>query len=283
MTDIKIYQTFYDKRHHSHLDEEFVALDVRDNPRPEHREIELLRQIYDSREFESVDYIGLVSYKFSMKTRLTGRDFKKFIRSNPGYDVYFITPFPQNAYFSYNVWEQGEFWHPGLNGLADKLFSAANLPYSVATTGRNTLSTLLFSNFWVGNSLFWEQFGETVEAMLSAIDGMELSDKNKYYCNTFHAGSDCEMFPFIFERLVSTMLKHEPDISFLPYPYTIDNVLDRCDSDSERAVIQTMKCIIDGWDESGEYTKDKRVIFSMLNQQVNMYSKLFWDNHNYPY
>jgi len=280
--DIKIYQTFYDKKHYSYLDEEFVALDVKGNPRPEHREVELLRQIYDNREFEVVDYLGLVSYKFGMKTRLTGVDFKSFINANPGYDVYFITPFPQSAYFSYNVWEQGEFWHPGLKELADKLFVAAGVPYSVASTGRNTLSTLLFSNFWVGNSRFWGKFGEVIKAMISAIDDMQLSEKNKYYSHTFHAGSNCEMFPFIFERLVSTMLKHDPDIKFLSYSYTTEDLLESCDSESERIIIQTMKCIIDGWDEGGEQG-DQRAIFSVFNQQVNMYSKLFWDHHHYPY
>ncbi len=31
---------------------------------------------------------------------------------NPGYDVYFINPFPHLAYLSYNVWEQGEVLAP---------------------------------------------------------------------------------------------------------------------------------------------------------------------------
>ena len=73
----------------------------------------------------------------SEKTGKTGREFIDFIQANPGYDVYFINPFPQNAYYTYNVWVHGDYCHPGLMALAHRLFYLAGIPFNITGMGRN--------------------------------------------------------------------------------------------------------------------------------------------------
>jgi DNA-binding response OmpR family regulator len=55
--------------------------------------------------------------------------FKIFFIAIPGYDVYFINPHPQLAYFYYNCWEQGEYWHEGLKKLSAKILKELNILY----------------------------------------------------------------------------------------------------------------------------------------------------------
>ena len=101
MKHISIYQNYYQPSQLVRLDPAFLPHDGTDNPSPELKEIALFRRVQRMGLFERGDEIvGIVSHKFSRKTGIAGDAFKCFIRDNPGFDVYFINPFPQNAYFS---------------------------------------------------------------------------------------------------------------------------------------------------------------------------------------
>ncbi len=220
--NIKIYQTYYLKEHLDNLEPEFTPLDVSNNPVNDHYEIEYLKDIFLSEEFKKHSYTGLLSWKFNQKTNLHAKEVFEFIDRNPGYDLYILSPYPHIADNHYNVWEQGDLNHPGLSTAADELFRAAELPFRTSSTGRNDLDSMSWCNYWVGNSTFWNIYGEILQKLLTAIAAMPEDEASRYYDTTTYFGiKNTPMFPFIFERIISTMLKHSPSFSYISYHDTL--------------------------------------------------------------
>ena len=120
---MRIYQNYYADGQDATLDPDFVANDGRRNANTHYREVGLFVRMYHAGLHRSADYTGIVPPKFGEKTGKTGREFIDFIQSNPGYDAYFINPFPQNSYYTYNVWVHGDYCHPGLMALAPAVLS----------------------------------------------------------------------------------------------------------------------------------------------------------------
>ena len=156
MTEITIYQNYITEEDRQMLDPSFVPFDWRHNPTPELYEIAIFFDFFKSGRYKETDYVGVVSKKFFDKTKISGAKFIEFIRNNPGKDVYFINPFPQHAYFSFNVWQIGEIYHKGISSATQHLFNRANIPVKIDQLGRNNHNTLLYCNYWVGNTrLIW--------------------------------------------------------------------------------------------------------------------------------
>ncbi|MYM62863.1 hypothetical protein [Pseudomaricurvus sp. HS19] len=215
---IKIYQTYYLNEHQDFLDPKFHPLDVSNNPKNEHYEIEYLKSFFLSQEFLTADYLGLVSWKLADKTRLTANEIFQFVQNSPGKDLYIFSKYPHIAKQDFNVWTHGEQRHPGICALADNLFEKAALPFRTSTTGRNDIDSLSWCNFWVGNAKFWSYYGEVLIKLLKTIDHMPEDERQKYYDSTLHYGEyKTPMFPFIFERLISTILKHNPNFSHITF------------------------------------------------------------------
>ena len=145
---VSVFQIEYSDDVVGEFDSAFIRYDCRDNPEPEKREIAHMLRFYDEGAWrsEGADYFGLVSPKFSGKAGISGKTFVDWVNVNPGYDVYFVNPFPQLSYQYFNVWTQGEAWHPGLSDLANALFVAAGFPFRVENLPRNTARSLLYSN-----------------------------------------------------------------------------------------------------------------------------------------
>lgn len=74
----------------------------------------LLQSIFNQLDQLQSDYVGLFSLKFSKKSLLEAKDVMSHIQNNPGYDVYLFNPYPQEDFMFYNIWDHGEFSHPGI-------------------------------------------------------------------------------------------------------------------------------------------------------------------------
>src|SRR5687768_6265192 len=116
MTRILIKQIHYRADQRSELDPAFEPFDNSRPAMPGRFETGVFISEFPHIDFDQVDYVGYLSWKFNQKTHLSGRRFIEFIKANPGYDVYFINPFPEAEVFR-SVWEQGEVFHPGLHTL----------------------------------------------------------------------------------------------------------------------------------------------------------------------
>jgi hypothetical protein len=254
--DIKVYQNFHQDGQWKELDPAFLPHDWTKNEFPEYRETGVFLDFYRSKRYLDAGYTGIVSPKFGEKTRISGGKFIEFIERNPGFDVYFINPFPQFAYWEYNVWTQGEHGHPGIIPLTQKLFDEVGYPIRIADLGRNDHNTLLYCNYWVGNAKFWQAYMSFIVPLFDHITA-ELSEteRKKYFALTRHE-NPTPMFPFIFERLFSTMMMSGSEIRGCPHRHTRDEVMLACSDEVERDVVTLFGDLIDEWDKHPAAIRD---------------------------
>jgi hypothetical protein len=280
---IKIFQNYYSDSQRSELDSAFIPHNWVGNPHPQYREIALFLHFYETGRYQEAEYVGIVSQKFGRKTRISGRKVLQFIERNPGFDVYFVNPFPQNSYHSFNVWEHGNAYHPGITDLAQRLLDAACEPISIADFGRNDRETLLYCNFWVGNEKFWKKYMEFIIPLFKCITcDMSEEKRKKYFENSSHF-QPVPIFPFIFERLFSTFISVRNDVRVLAYKHTREEIRTCCLHKCEWDTVYYFGEIIDEWDRMRSYNDDTRSIFrGLLKLNVN-YAEIHWQISGPPY
>jgi hypothetical protein len=149
--------------------------------------------------------IGYLSWAFEEKTNIKLAEFKNFICKNPGFDVYFINPFPELVCLYDSVWEQGEFYHPGIIKLAQKLLIKADLQEIDLGNVKNDLSTAAYSNYWVANYKFWNGYMNFTLRIFDAFESLSPNEKKEFLADSsYHTGVG--YIPFIMERMFSTYL-----------------------------------------------------------------------------
>lgn len=263
--EIKIYQTYIFDSDLKEFDPAFVPNDWRHNPRSELREIDIFFDFFDKGRYKEADYLGVVSKKFNKKTKISGKRFIEFIQNNPGADVYFINPFPQNAYFSYNVWDQGESCHKGICDATQYLFDQAGIPIHVSELGRNKDDSLLYCNYWVGSHAFWESYIPFLRSLFNTIENEMPPEKRALFFNeTEHDGGYAPLFPFIFERLFSTYLLLNPSIKHKGYKHTPEEIRNACINEQEKRIYNTFNQVIDRLDVENKQHNNIRAITNGL-------------------
>lgn len=241
MLDVRIYEVLYTSGQQI-SDGLYTPLNI-DNNNPSWRELQAFIKTFRSDLFLGNGLTGIFSPKFSLKTKVKLASYLEFVSDNPDYDVYIINPFPQIAYFSYNVWMQGESAHPGLTRIAQDLLDAVGIIWDLSETPRQNAKTLAYANFWVGNANFWNSF---VGCVLNPI--ATFIEKNPYdkvvrqaFTQTLHTES-APFLPFIVERLFSTFLSFNQDISIASYPIDTKTISETyCMNDFERIMLSYMR------------------------------------------
>ena len=271
-SDIVVFQNVYNDEVISMLDPSFLPVDGRRNARTDIREFGLFLRMFHSGLYQSARLTGILSPQFNDKAKITGQQFLDFIAHNPGYNVYFVNPFPQNAYYTYNVWYHGDLAHAhSFKDLAEVLFDAAGYDTRVMYEARDSNKTLLYSSYWVGDAHFWNGYIafitrliETLEIIPVKICNLLLSNAYYYHWRTGESQS-VSYLPFILERSFSTYLHMNPGMRGLAYPFTRQEILDHCyGGNFEREIVITFGDVIDEIDRRGEYNGyDRQVIFSL--------------------
>jgi hypothetical protein len=264
---VRIFQVQYSDDIDGEFDPSFTPYDCRHNPEPDRREVAHMARFYreevHGRERGDGDLFGLVSPKFGRKAKIAGSGFISHVERAPGYDVYFINPFPQLAYFHFNVWTQGEYWHPGLGELADRLFAGAGFDLSVRELPRNAAASLLYCNYWVGNAKFWARFIDFSERLMDAVEHLAARDRKRLFNLAPHY-APATYFAFVFERIFSTFLVTNSDLRAMPYVYSNAEILARCESPLERALLDEWRGVIDACDAAGRADPAYRRLFAEI-------------------
>jgi len=216
--NINIHQIYFDPSQLPLLDPDFQPFNHCKNPHPELREYFIFRSEYFAHKIskDPNTVTGYVSWKFKEKTGVNGKKFINFVQKNPGYDVYFVNPFPHQLRFK-NVWLQGEKYHPGILDLAQELFLAVGMDMPLENLIMNETNTA-YCNFWVGTPTFWDQYISFCEKIYQHIFTKLPQEKLDILFQRADPIIDASYFPFIFERLFSTLLCMNPKIKAIHYP-----------------------------------------------------------------
>ncbi len=262
-SDIVIFQNVYSDTVVGWLDTSFLPVDGRRNSRTETREIGLFLRMFHEGLYRCAPLTGILSPKFTAKTRITGAAFLEFIRRNPGYNVYFINPFPQNVYYSFNVWHHGEVCHRGLMALAEILFDRAGYGTGLILQPRDAHATALYSSYWVGDEEFWSGYVSMVIRLMEALQTLPESLSRRYLLFDPEYPDPVSMTPFIFERSFSSYLHWNPEIRALAYPFTRAEMLPYCNN-FEREIMIAFGELVDEIDRRRQYTAADRAVFDSL-------------------
>jgi hypothetical protein len=226
---LKIYQPFFNEDQRSLVDPDFEAIDLR-NQSPEEallREHTIHLKCYEMALAENIDVWGMFSWKwrqkleaYSGRSPITGKEICEQIESNPGYDVYFFNAYSQGLNYAYNVWEQGQWNHKHIIEICEELFPLLGIDYQYLYMPMG-LEVTCYANYYLGNRLFWDDWLDLIRKYREAIP--KLSPRIQALHNgpaDYEAFPDLWYFPFIHERLFSTLLlKNYDRYSIFSYHY----------------------------------------------------------------
>lgn len=200
---IQIFQIFYHEDQRVFLDDAFSPLDNSNKMYPYNYEYAVFFDLYKKTQWTKNSYLGALSWKFKQKTGLDGKTLLSMINENPGKDVYFVNPFPDQIIYE-NCWAQGEVFHQGITQLTQKLLEQVGYDPNIlklATAPRH----LAYCNYWIANQAFWDsymQFLMPIWNFVLSSDKAIASEMSKEADPIIKA----PYLPFIFERLFSTYL-----------------------------------------------------------------------------
>jgi hypothetical protein len=238
---LRIYQIYYTANQKNQLDHAFTPYFKPEDEEPEWREYWTFRK-NAVQAIASKGLTGYVSWKFPVKSGVSGEKFRRFVEENPGFDVYFINPFPLEAFLFDNVWKHGDFYHPNLTVLSASLLAKAG--YAINIEHQNcTPEQMGYSNYWVGNSRFWKHYMAFTLPLEQYIRKKLTPQEKEFIYSIADQSSNCSHIPFIFERMFTTLLVTKPEIRAVAYTYDRDDLKARY-SVAARMVYSLLKL---GW------------------------------------
>jgi len=203
--NFKIFQIFYDEETKKKIDPHFLQFDnskVKDT----WYEYSVIRNIFLREKFNDNTYLGFFSPKFFEKTGMSGKDVVDVISNLSSDIISFSSRFSRIALFQ-NSFLQGEFYHPGLVTLAQKLFSKLKIFIELNQLYQDK-SRIIYSNFFVAKYSFWKLYFEISEKIYKIANDKNSEIYNQINSYTIHRIKDVYQFKvFIMERLVSIILE----------------------------------------------------------------------------
>lgn len=206
---LRIFQIYYEAWQRELLDPNFAALD-NSKSSSELYEFDVFARLARSEYVKDVALWGALSWRFTEKTGLTGQDLVRAIQANPGHDVYFCNPVPENEALYHNLWLQGETSHPQFLALTQAVFKATGLPLDALTCIEDPALGSA-ANYFIGTPRFWQTYLPWVQAVLSTANKAlpprvrDLLHSAQADDRGLHGGAT--YVPFIVERLFPVFMK----------------------------------------------------------------------------
>ena len=204
---MKIFQAYYKEEQRAHLDPEFTPFDNTANPVVNLHEYYIYTRIYQEALKTNEDYWGHFSWQWKRKMEgVSAAAITSIIQHNPGYDVYTFHPFPHETVDHWNVWEQGQWCHPEILKLSEKIFSDMDIDPRMLQAPMGT-KHYLCANYFVGNDKFWSGLLSTLHRFVDICgrlpeEYIDLLNSSAGY----GANPGLDYRGFICERLISTFL-----------------------------------------------------------------------------
>lgn len=208
---IEIFQIYFKPELLEHVDPAFTPMDNTDNPAPELREWDKWNREHEAILKKDLTHWGYVSWKFKEKTNLTGEHALKWIKDNPGYDVYLFNPCIVNEAMFANNWEQGDLYHPNISAIGNKFLSKlghTDVDVKSMVLDRNKT---VYANYVVGSRDFWERFMEFSRKLFVFADSDPVFKDEVFGAGKSNYAHDKSLpnFTFLIERLIPTFIELE--------------------------------------------------------------------------
>lgn len=259
---LEIYQIFYDQATQVSIDPGFIPLDNSCPKQSEWYEFLPILNFLNSNELQNDVWYGFLSPKFTDKVGATSADVHEIILQNhERANVILLSPeWDQVAYFK-NIFEQGEFCHPGLLNLSQKFIDSVGIGLNLREQIMDA-SNSVFANYVVAKREYWNIWRKIAQHFF------EYTTLHNEYSQRLQ-GKFYNQYPmkvFIQERLASIVLNQ--------FPFSIINI-----DQSDYAPINTLLF------ESDERTRGLLKKCNELKAQYrrtrqSIYIEAYWNTRN---
>ncbi len=222
---LNIYQVYFHEDQKSKLLEGCIPFFNSSTNERQLFETEVMFEIFNA-ENKIVDseLYGVLSWKFQEKTKLIFSDLLRFVQNSDEVDVYLMNPFPELVSLYENPWIQGEFVHPGLLSIAQRVFDESS--YQVKLTNISLRSDQqVYCNYFLAKGEFWKNYIVFTKNLVGIVERNR--SLNKAMKKTTSYNYAASFFPFFLERLLPTYLYLNPRIKSSVYPYTDEFLINR--------------------------------------------------------
>jgi len=207
---VYLYQIAYSDETWDVVPEDVLPLDNRANERSDWAEYWPIRRFLQTETLDDSAFYGFISPRFEEKMLCTTAEVIDFVgKVADDVDVAAFSPFIDLRSLFINIFEQGEFSHPGHMDLCSKVFKEA-MPGIDIRTLVNTTNNAIFCNFFAAKPAFWRTWLEICErvfAMAETPDHRYCAALNRPFA---HRGA-AQAKVFVIERIASLLLAASND------------------------------------------------------------------------
>jgi hypothetical protein len=207
MSEIFIYQILPHYAKREDLDPGFLVLDNTAQERLDWYEYWPIRKFLLKQPLDNESFYGFLSPRFKQKTGLGAAAVREFVnRDRNTADIVLFSHSPEKTAYYWNVFDYGEFCHPGLFKLATQFFERIGQPTDLrelVSHSRNEIS----SNYMIAKPRFWRTWLSIIEQLIAIAEspadplGVELRKPT-----TYRGQRDAQMKVFIMERIATWIL-----------------------------------------------------------------------------
>lgn len=280
---MQIYECIYEKD--QKVSDSQVSALVINNEHPERRELQAYVQAYRQGLHRLHHLTAVFSPKFALKAGMDVATFKRFCEQNKDVDVCHINPFPHLRYWTYNVWESGECFHPGLTTRSQALLDAVGIPLQLSETPRHGARYLAYCNFWAGTELFWDNYvGGVLVPISDFLDAEpEHPAVRAIMTNTQHTQAS-PYLPFMIERLYSTWISIHLELRVADFPISEEEVVSKyASTDFNRLLIRQMREMVDQCDTAGAFPPQVRQRMADMSALYRQHLFDYYEHRPHPH
>ena len=219
MQVIHVHQIYYDAATRQALDPGFLPLDNTGNARPDWREYWPIRRFLLATPLAEGEHYGFLSPRFSEKTQISAAEMIAFAQAaHDRFDVMSFSPHPDQHGLFWNVFEHGDWWHPGMLRAAQEIFDHLGLSVRLEELVMDS-RTSIFSNYFVAKPSFWRPWlalNERLFALAETRQGPLAARLNAPMSHRVALGA-VDLKVFIMERTASLVLAMHPELRATAY------------------------------------------------------------------
>lgn len=208
MTNIHIYQIFYNDATKAKLDPGFTPLDNTKNLRPDWYEYLPIKECFLRQNLDEDDYFGVFSPKFFDKTGMSSNAVRLALKKTNA-DVVSFSPWYAHLCLNRNLFIQSESNHPGSMRLFREIFPKIGIDIDFQNCVMSSRQAIL-CNYFVAKPRVWRKWLNMAEYLFLLGDDMNNKIGRKLrQITTYNNIAGAPMKVFILERLISALLHSE--------------------------------------------------------------------------
>lgn len=206
---IHLYQIAYSAATLATIEPGYMLLDNLVNPRPDWYEYWPIRRFLLQQTLDETAFYGFFSPKFGAKAGMSHEQVMAEVSSAEARaDVVLFSPHPNQIAFFLNVFEQGEYFHPGHMAICKDVFQI--LGQSLPLDGLvMDVQQMVFSNYFVARPAFWREWLKWNEALFALCEGPPSPLRDRLTAATDYEGGTQHKI-FVMERIAPLLLSVQP-------------------------------------------------------------------------